>query len=248
MARLYISAHQDDDLIFMSPCLSEDVTSDEGVWTIYLTAGDAGIADNSYWRGREDGERAAYSVMGALGWRGEVLKVVEREIASSVSEDGKTRLVFLRLPDGGSFSNEQPQSRSLERIWEGEEVETVDGTYKYTKEELMRTLTEINRLANAKLVSTLDPEGWVTGCDHLDHIYAGRFAIEAAKRTGSPLMLFRGYNCDLKPPNLPDVTYFRKRAVFEVYAKYDPLIPSPLNDLYEGWLRRSYSRIIPSKV
>ena len=65
MVRLYISAHEDDDLIFMSPCLSEDVASSEGVWTIYLTAGDAGLADSGYWREREEGERAAYSAMGA---------------------------------------------------------------------------------------------------------------------------------------------------------------------------------------
>jgi LmbE family N-acetylglucosaminyl deacetylase len=248
MARLYISAHQDDDLIFMSPCLSEDVASGEGVWTIYLTAGDAGIADASYWRGREDGERAAYSVMGALGWKDEVMRVAKREIASSVSADGKTRLVFLRIPDGGSLSNEQARSKALERIWEGAEVGTIDGAHKYTSEELLKTLIEINRLAEADLVSTHDPDGWVAGCDHLDHLYTGRFAVEAAKRTGSHLMLFRGYSCDLKPPNLPDVTYFRKRAVFEAYARHDSMIPSPLDALHEGWLKRSYSRIIPSEL
>jgi hypothetical protein len=58
-------------------------------------------------------------------------------------------------------------------------------------------------------------------------------------------ILFRGYNCDLKPPNLADVIYHRKRAVFEAYARHDPMIPSPLDALYEGWLRRSFSRYVP---
>ncbi|MGD0803647.1 MAG: PIG-L family deacetylase [Candidatus Bathyarchaeia archaeon] len=43
MAHLYVSAHQDDDLIFMSPCLMEDLASGVGVWTVYVMAGDAGL-------------------------------------------------------------------------------------------------------------------------------------------------------------------------------------------------------------
>ena len=96
------------------------------------------------------------------------------------------------------------------------------------------------RLAEADVVSTHDPEGWVAGCDHIDHLYAGLFATEAAKGTGAYQMLFRGYSCDLKPPNLPEATYHRKRAVFEAYARHDPMIPSPLDHLYEDWLKRSY--------
>ena len=239
MVRLYFSAHQDDDLIFMSPCLMEDIASGVGVWTVYVTAGDAGLGEG-YWRGREEGERAAYSAMGAPGWRDEALHVAGRWISSSLSTDGSVRLVFLRLPDGGRLDREEAPSRALERLWGGEEVEAVDGSGVYTREGLITALTGIIRLAGADVVSTHDPDDWVAGCDHIDHLYTGLFAMEAAKGTGAYQMLFRGYNCDLKPPNLPDVVYHRKRAVFEAYARHDPMIPSPLDHLYEDWLKRSY--------
>ena len=239
MARLYVSAHQDDDLIFMSPCLMEDLASGVGVWTIYVTAGDAGL-DEDYWRGREEGERAAYSAMGASGWRNEALHVDGRKIASSASADGKVRLVFLRLPDGGRLSKEETPSKALERMWDGGEVETIDASNHYTQEGLIKALLEVIRLAGADVVSTHDPDGWLAGCDHIDHLYTGLFAVEAASRAGTGLTLFRGYSCDLKPPNLPYVTYHRKRAVFEAYARHDPMIPRPLDALYEGWLKRSY--------
>jgi LmbE family N-acetylglucosaminyl deacetylase len=244
MARLYVSAHQDDDLIFMSPCLMEDIASGAGVWTVYVTAGDAGFGE-VYWRRREEGERAAYSAMGASGWRGETLRLAGRDVTLSISADDRVRLVFLRLPDGGRLSKEEEPSKALERIWNGEKVEAVDHSNTYTRRGLITTLTEIIRLAGADVVSTHDPENWVAGCDHIDHIYTGLFVGKAAVSAGVPLILFKGYNCDLKPPNLPDVTYHRKRAVFEEYVRHDPMVPSPLDALYESWLRRSIGRLVP---
>lgn len=222
----------------------EDIISGVGVWTVYVTAGDAGLGE-SYWRGREEGECAAYSAMGASGWMDEPLRLAERDLSSSISADGRVRLVFLRLPDGGRLSKEEVSSKALEKMWNGEEFEAVDGSNTYTREELITALTEIIRFAGADVVSTHDPEGWVSGCDHIDHLYTGLFAGEAVGRAGTYRMLFRGYSCDLKPPNLPDITYHRKRAVFEAYARHDPMIPSPLDVLYEGWLRRSYGRLVP---
>ena len=222
----------------------EDIASGVGVWMVYLTAGDAGLGE-VYWRGREEGERAAYSAMGAPMWKVETLRLAGGDIVSSVSSDGKVRLVFLRLPDGGRLSKDEAPSRALERMWGGEEVESIDGSTRYTREGLITALTDIIRLAGANIVSTHDPDGWVAGCDHIDHFYTGLFAREAAREAHLPQMLFRGYSCDLSPPNLPDVTYHRKRAVFEAYARHDQMIPSPLDALYEGWLKRSINRLMP---
>jgi LmbE family N-acetylglucosaminyl deacetylase len=244
MARLYISAHQDDDLIFMNPNLMDDIASRLGVWTIYVTAGDAGIGE-AYWRGREEGERAAYSAMGASGWRGETFRIAGKDLASSVSADGMVTLIFLRLPDGGRLSKEEEPSKALERMWYGEKIETVDNSNTYTRESLISVLTKIIGFAKTNTVSTHDPDGWVAGCDHIDHIYTGLFTGEAARRMRVNRMLFRGYSCDLKLPNLADVIYHRKRAVFEAYARHDPIIPSPLDAIYEGWLRRSFNIYVP---
>jgi LmbE family N-acetylglucosaminyl deacetylase len=172
MARLYVSAHEDDDLVFMSPSLMNDLASGVGVWTVYVTAGDAGLG-KGYWRGREEGERAAYSAMGASSWSEETMHVSGRRIASSASADGRVRLVFLRLPDGGRLSREQAPSKALERMWGGEEVEAVDGSNLYTRDGLVAILAGIIRLTGADVVSTHDPEGWVAGCDHIDPLYEG---------------------------------------------------------------------------
>ncbi len=242
MANIYFSAHQDDDLIFMSPALMDDVASGS-VWTVYLTAGDAGLGED-YWRGREEGERAAYSAMGASGWRDDALVVHGKKLASSVSRG--VRLVFIRLPDGGRLDPKEVPVKALERIWNGEELATVDGANRFDRKALIATLSEMIRMSGGGLVSTHDPTGWKAGCDHVDHLFTGFFAIEAARKTGVEQRLFRGYSCDLQPANLHEVVYHRKRAVFEAYARHDPMIPSPLDNLYEDWLRRSYLRTADS--
>ena len=69
MAYVYFSAHQDDDLIFMSPSLLNDVASGVGVWTVYLTAGDAGLGED-YWRGREEGGAPRFITYRARAYEG----------------------------------------------------------------------------------------------------------------------------------------------------------------------------------
>ena len=70
---LNIVAHEDDDLLFLSPDLIRDIRGGKCVRTIFLTAGDA--ADNvggnafqrkRYWLARERGNRAAYALMAGV--------------------------------------------------------------------------------------------------------------------------------------------------------------------------------------
>lgn len=55
-------AHPDDDLLFQSPTLLDDVDSGECITSIFLTSGDSG-AGSAYARSREVGNQAAYSQM-----------------------------------------------------------------------------------------------------------------------------------------------------------------------------------------
>lgn len=48
-----VVAHQDDDLLFLSPDLLHDVQANRCVRTVFVTAGDAG-RDATYWGGREE--------------------------------------------------------------------------------------------------------------------------------------------------------------------------------------------------
>jgi GlcNAc-PI de-N-acetylase len=65
-----IVAHEDDDLLFLSPDLLHDLQAGHTVRTVFITAGDAadqvaGGADQQrrYWMAREAGNRAAYAQM-----------------------------------------------------------------------------------------------------------------------------------------------------------------------------------------
>ncbi len=242
MARLYVSAHEDDDIIFMSPCLARDIESGVGVWTVYLTAGDAGLADPDYWRGREEGERAAYSEMGVAGWKPIKLEVEGRPLKASESLDATVRLIFLRLPDGGCLREGCTPSRALERLWSGERIRALDGSATYDRAELVKLLDELAKLSHTDLISGHDPDGWTVGCDHADHYYAGLVATEAAQLSGKALRLFRGYGTDLSPPNVTGNDLARKRSALEAYAIYDPMITKPFDSMYNTWLERCYSR------
>ena len=59
---LNIVAHEDDDLLFLSPDLLHAIQAGRSVRTVFLTAGDAGN-DTAYWTGREAGMQAAYAQM-----------------------------------------------------------------------------------------------------------------------------------------------------------------------------------------
>src|ERR1700751_5955879 len=59
---LNIVAHEDDDLLFLSPDLLHAIQAGRTLRTIFVTAGDDGL-NASYWQGREAGMQAAYALM-----------------------------------------------------------------------------------------------------------------------------------------------------------------------------------------
>jgi hypothetical protein len=107
-----VVAHEDDDLLFLSPDLLHDIDSGMCVTTVFLTAGDAEptlVAGSStsaqqYWRdGRETGSLTAYAQMGGMswGWYETDAGVPGRAIqAVDNSENPRIRLIYLRLKDG----------------------------------------------------------------------------------------------------------------------------------------------------
>jgi hypothetical protein len=98
-----VVAHQDDDLLFMSPTLLHEVASTDCVRTIYLTAGDAGN-NGLYWTGRERAVETAYSKMlnsNAI-WVQRIVQITPSQFAIVANPRGNPRitLIFMRLPDG----------------------------------------------------------------------------------------------------------------------------------------------------
>src|SRR3954470_15328298 len=78
---LNVVAHEDDDLLFINPAVSNDIAAGRCVVTAFVTAGDAGRA-RSYWHGRELGSMAAYAAMARVPdvWRTDTFTVAGHSI------------------------------------------------------------------------------------------------------------------------------------------------------------------------
>lgn len=251
-----VVAHQDDDLLFLSPDLLRDVRAGGCVTTIFLTAGDAGRKAD-YWSAREAGEMAAYATMyqSANRWRNDPLVVGDRVVASStLVARPRVRLVFLRLPDGAVDGRGFGRG-ALQQLWSGaaSSLTSVDSANSYSRDELLLTLRALLQDASPRTVRTMDfrpaPYGFGSG-DHSDHV-ATAYLTEAALGAGHPALKgYLGYHgVGAGPENVEAALLRAKTEAFMAYAKHDPAIPcrssrqcsSPRTGRsYAEWLSRQY--------
>ena len=250
-----VVAHQDDDLLFLSPDLLQDVRAGECVTTIYLTAGDAGRGAE-YWRAREEGERAAYAKMYAAEneWRNDPLLVNGHVIPSTtLAARPSIRLVFFRLPDGG-FDGRGFGRRGLQQLWNGAAsgLASVDSVNFYSRDDLVMTLRSLLQSASPQTVRAMDfrpsPYGFGSG-DHSDHV-ATAYLTEAALGAGNPALKgYVGYLAVAGPENVEDPLLHAKTDAFMAYAKHDSAIPCKsfrqcashrTGGSYSEWLARQY--------
>ena len=249
-----VVAHEDDDIIFVSPDLLPDVTNHGCVTTVYLTAGDAG-AGPDYWEGREAGAKAAYATMAGADdtWDAGTISAAGRsmEVSTPRGHEG-IALVFLRLPDGfdGSGSSTYGQ-QSLQKLWEGSlgTITSVDDEASYTRSQLLATVTGLMNAYRPRHVRVQDHVGAFGDGDHSDHHAAARFGFEAQKAavTEHRVTGYRGYPVPEQPANVSGDALAAKLAAFYAYAAHDPSIDCRDDtscaelSMYHGWLRRQYT-------
>ena len=221
-----VIAHQDDDLLFINPSISDDLAAGRCVVTVFLTAGDAG-RDADYWQGREAGAMAAYAAMaGRPGdWTADRMRLAGHDVASRTLGPRVT-LLFLRLPDAHGRADRAGQS--LERLWRGRvpAVHTVDDGDGYSRGGLIATLTAALDAYRPDQIRTLDFAGRYGDGDHADHHTAGYFT-EAAQRTyARPHRLtgYLGYPVSDQPANLTTGVRDIKLGFFLDYAAHDPRV------------------------
>ncbi|MFI8281373.1 PIG-L family deacetylase [Streptomyces sp. NPDC085929] len=260
-------AHQDDDLLFISPEVQRLIRARCFVGTVYLTAGDAGrpfAGGDSYVRRRERGLRAAYARMAGAAnhWFRADLTVRGRDLVSYVlAGRPDVRLVFLRLPDGFPRGVGSPRyaRQSLLKLFRGQSpaMRPVDGTRPYTEAELTSVLSGVLTLRKAEHVLTLDYDsatfgvGPVDPADHSDHEITGRLFRRAAFLSPArpAVTPYVGYGLPLLPPNLTPRQQRDKKAVYETYAAYAGCITLPcppritLSRSYRQWMEREHSRM-----
>jgi LmbE family N-acetylglucosaminyl deacetylase len=250
---LSVVAHEDDDLLFLSPDLIDDINNGRCVRTVYVTAGNANQGA-SYWQGREAGERAAYAHMAAVpdtwtqsdaGLPGHPIPVY------TLASQPRVSLVFMRLPDGfpdgsgGSVNNFE----SLQKLWSGSiaDIAAVDGSSTYSRQELIAALASLMASFSADNIRVLDYAGAFGDGDHSDH-YASAYFARAAHRqypVTHVLTGYQGYGITGMPVNVTGSRYTAKKDAYLAYATHDPATcqteESCLSSQTGTWWSRQYT-------
>ncbi|MEV0264695.1 ricin-type beta-trefoil lectin domain protein [Streptomyces sp. NPDC050617] len=244
-------AHQDDDLLFMSPDLEKDYQRGNCLKIVYLTAGDGGEGALFY-ESREDGVRAAYSLLAGVpdAWQNERVRLDGHRIRTSrltvPSGRPDIEVTFMRLPDGFERGQGSAAGRyqSLQKLFDGRipDITAIDGSATYTEHSLVRTLRTIIGTPRPDMVRTLDYDNTrlgrsiEPGADHSDHSVAARFVriAEMADLTQGgpggrrpvPLIAYRGYAIDQLPQNLSPALEQRKAQLYLAYFRHEGCRPA----------------------
>jgi LmbE family N-acetylglucosaminyl deacetylase len=255
-----IVAHQDDDLLFMSPDLISEINAGHCVRTIYVTAGDAGNS-SFYWLGREQGSEAAYTQMTGTKdlWVQRIVKLSDHQYATVAKPRGNPRatLIFLRLPDGNikgqGFSAKHNESLARLEAGRVSALHSVDGQSTYTPDELTEAFVTFMYLFKPTEIRT--QANFVSGQypDHSDHMAVGRFVKKAyvqyenrqfENRVTIPLKFYIGYPVHDRPVNLSGGDLEAKQLAFFAYSLYDESVCQNTvickHTAYDAYLHRQY--------
>jgi LmbE family N-acetylglucosaminyl deacetylase len=254
---LNVVAHEDDDLLFMSPPLLQMVERGDSVTTLYLTAGDDGL-NAAYWEGREQGAMAAYTSMlggGGVSWTdGTVVPVAgATALPSATPSSGSIQLVFVRLPDGNVDGSGFPSTGnvSLQKLLAGSipSMTTVDGARSYTAASLRQTIAGLVSQVSPDLVMLQDfvhANAGPTWSDHADHLAGSQFAFWAVAQSGVRTIAtaWEGYQAgSSEAANIsnPSLLAAKESAFADYYAHDDQVVPTAPDwaTTYGAWLQRA---------
>jgi LmbE family N-acetylglucosaminyl deacetylase len=258
---LNVVAHQDDDLLFMNPDLSNDLKAGHCVRSIYITAGDAG-GGQYYWLSRQQGTEAAYSKMLGLDdiWIERIVAIGENQYATIANPRGNSKisLIFMYLPDGNLGGQGFPATgyESIARL-DGSRINSIRSIYsdsKYTAAELEQALTDFMHLYQPTEVRTMSNHSSVHYPDHSDHMAVGRFVQRAYQKYETsqyegkvtiPISFYLGYPGHEHPANVAGEELSLKQAAFIEYSKYDGGVCQTLercirDPAYGAYLLRQY--------
>jgi LmbE family N-acetylglucosaminyl deacetylase len=222
---VFVVAHQDDDLLFMNPDIARCVLDPAPTLTVYLTAGDAGHADDTYYLEREQGVLAAYASLANVAdphWATQRLALNGHDVLVRRLAEVDASIVFMRLPDGngdgaGFKTLHRAKGQTLAKLWDRSipTLSAIDGSATYDHDELVDALAALFAMFGATHINALDATN-AFGFDHSDHIHAGLFTQEAAPPTAN-VRLYRGYNIRAEGENLaPD----EAQAKWDAFSKY----------------------------
>jgi LmbE family N-acetylglucosaminyl deacetylase len=258
MRELKIVAHQDDDLLFMTPDLIESIHDGHCMRTVYVTAGDAGRGE-AYYLARETGIRAVYAKMAGRNdaWSVSMGTFATKPIHIETLQDANVSVMFMRLPDGKPDGLGFPATnlQSLRKLTMGtlNVIGTLDNSNSFTRPELLATLAAIIADFQPDIIDVQEIVNEFGG-DHSDHLEVAALANQAQASYQRPhrVRAHRDYSISLLPINLSPGAIDEKWTNFLVYAKYDLQIcpggACPTSGEYVDWSRRQYPYFAGSVV
>ena len=257
-AIMNIVAHEDDDLLFLSPDLTNSIKSGDCVRSVYVTAGDAG-SDGLYWLSREQGSKAAYDIMDGPDkdiWIDRVAKLDNGQFitVSSPVRHPNISLIFMRLPDGNLDGNgfRAFDHQSLSHLQSnGDAIRSVDRQSSYTAQQLIAALAT---LMNAYVPNEVRTQSAINMsdiyADHSDHLAVGNYTAQAYANyhsdVSSQLKYYIGYPIRQWNENVFDEELQEKRTAFFAYGRFDSSVCHSLEicsktPTYHAYLGRQYS-------
>ena len=250
---LTIVAHEDDDLIFISPDLLHAIQAGATVRTVYVTAGDDGMSA-SYWMSREAGLRAAYALMAgaANSWTQSDAGVPGHPIPLfTLSGKPNISLAHMRLPDGNLDGSGFPSTgnESLQQLWQGTiaTIDAVDGSSSYTQTSLIATLARLMTGVQPTKIYTQDFVGTFGDGDHSDHHTTAYLTQAAAQQytAAHTVTGYEGYGTSSLRVNVSGADLTTKQNAFYAYGKDDSQVCSSKSSCsgtdYAAWLQRQYT-------
>lgn len=258
-----ITAHQDDDLLFMNPDTLRSLQAGDCIRSVYLTAGDAGNSE-LYWLGREQGSEAAYATMETTDniWVKRIVKLSDKEYihVSHPRGDYKVSIIFFRLPDGNLKGQgfRQYLYESLAKLDSGgiPTITSVDGQSNYTKDQLVAALAEVMKVYGVDEIRTQSNYASGQYPDHSDHMAVGRLTQLAYKNytlgefentIQVPLSFYTGYPVREQPVNITGSDLIAKESAFLAYSRFDGSVCHSHADClktltYGAYLSRQYQK------
>lgn len=252
-----VVAHQDDDLLFLSPDLLNSIQSGDCVRTVYITAGDAG-SGQLYWLAREHGSEAAYNTMtkNTQPWIERNIKIDENQFYTIANPLNNPRysLIFMHLPDGnvGGQGFRVSHGESLARLYGGyiRSIHSVDGQSSYTAFQLEAALQQMVDTFQPAQIRTQAPYNEsAMAPDHSDHIAVGRMVTNTFEQFNdaahSNIAYYVGYPVRTMPRNVEDSSLAGKVAAFLAYAQYDSATCQTMVEcdsiVYGSYLRHQFT-------
>jgi LmbE family N-acetylglucosaminyl deacetylase len=250
---LTVVAHQDDDLLFMQPDLTDLVEDRVGVVNVYVTAGNGRTTGNAAYEvatRRYEGLLKAYAQAAGLvsDWACGVIDLAGHSAEHCRLEGANVSLVFLGYPDGGK---EGEMTDSLLRLWEGRSSGGISiGPYpaRYDQAGLIDAVAAVITTVKPTTIRTLEIAG-THGRDHSDHMIVAALTLlaTAAARSQAELISFRGYGTEDEAENLSDTLIDRSTNLVAHYAACAEgcavcgnACPS-ISDAHAVWVRRRYA-------